>query len=153
MIAPSERHGDIGIILTLMAIGVYAIVDSEAMPSGQFDVSGPGTFPGLLGIALCVVSAIALVGTWLKKSREVIDIGHKDAWRIMFATIAVGISMKYLGFVISIALFVFFLLKLLSKTNWVKCAAISVAGALGAYLIFDTIIGIQLPGGIISNIM
>ena len=152
MIAPTERMGNITIFLIFFAIGLFSILSSEAMPTAQFDVSGPGTFPTLLGIVLCAISAFSIVRSYLKIAGSPVEIGHKNAWQIMFATIALGMIIKYLGFIITIALFIFFLLKILSKISWPKCALFSVAGSVAAYLIFDTLIGIQLPACMVISL-
>jgi hypothetical protein len=148
MLRPTERNGTLVITGVLFCIGIYAILNSLTMPTAQFDVSGPGTFPKMLGTILCVVCFISFISAYLSDLNTIrVDIGHRDAWLIMLATVVVGILMKFVGFVSITTFFIFFLLKLLSKTGWIKCVIISVVGAVAAYLLFDTVMGIQLPGG------
>ena len=109
---------------------------------------GPGFFPGLLGAILAGISLVLGGQALLNRSmKNRVQLGHRDAWSIIGATVMVAVIFKPLGFMPAIGLFVFFNLKLLSNLGWIKAALVSAAAAVAAYLFFDSLLGIPLPRG------
>lgn len=145
---PTGRTGNLLIIVFLCVIGVATVIAAVRMPSGQFGEMGPGFFPGLLGGILAVISLVLAVQTFLNRSqKERVELRYRKSWLIVGATILVALILEPLGFIPSIALYVLFNLKLLSELGWFKCILISVVAAVGAYLFFDSLLGIVLPAG------
>jgi hypothetical protein len=148
MINPTERTGNVIIIAALFGLGLFCVIASRMMPSGQFGEMGPGFFPGLLGAILVGISLVlGIQGLLGRATDKRVELGHRDAWSIIGATVFLAIIFKPIGFMPSIGLFVFFNLKLLSKLGWIKCIILSAAGAVSAYLFFDSLLGIPLPMG------
>jgi hypothetical protein len=148
MINPTERTGNLVILVCLFGLGMFCVISSRAMPGGQFGEMGPGFFPGLLGAVLAGISLI--LGGQMVVSRSLqnrVQLGHRDAWSIVASTILLAFIFKPLGFMPSVGLFVCFNIKLLSKLGWIKCIAVSVAAAVSAYLFFSTLLGTPLPLG------
>jgi len=148
MINPTERTGNFVIIAALFGIGAGSVIASRLMPTGQFGEMGPGFFPGLLGAILAGISLVLGGQALLNRSiKNRVQLGHRDAWSIIGATVMVAVTFKPLGFMPAIGLFVFFNLKLLSNLGWIKAALVSAAAAVAAYLFFDSLLGIPLPRG------
>jgi putative tricarboxylic transport membrane protein len=148
MINPTERTGNLVITAVLLGIGMFSVIASRLMPSGQFGEMGPGFFPGLLGGILVAISL--LLGGQVLLNRSLInrvDFMHRNSWAIVGATILVAMLLKDLGFIPAIGLFIFFNLKLLSNMGWVRCILVSAAAAIGVYVFFDSLLGIPLPAG------
>lgn len=146
MLRTTERIGDVVISGVLFCIGLFSILVSRWMPKIQSAVTGPGTFPNLLGILLCVVSLALGVYTLLhRESIKEVEIGHSGTWTIPVAIIVVGVFFERLGFVPMIAFFVGFFLKIFSNLGWIACVIFAAAAAISAYLFFNLLLGIPLP--------
>lgn len=116
------------------------------MPKGEFSVPGPGFFPTLLGILLCLTSLALAVQRYLNKgSTQRVKIGHPYIWSTLLVIAVLSAFYEGLGFVITIGLFVGVLLKILSHLNWKHCLFWAIAAAVASYLFFSFLLGIQLP--------
>jgi hypothetical protein len=146
MAAVREKTGDMVISGILFSIGLAAILLSRFMPPGEFSVPGPGFFPTLLGTFLCIVSGAQAGRLMAKKGgHSVVRIGHPRIWATLAALLGIAVFFETLGFIPVIALFVFFGLKTLSPLRWITCLLIAGAAAAGAFLFFNTLLGVQLP--------
>jgi len=142
----TQRNGELVIAGIIFCIGLGGALMSRSMPKGEYMVPGPGLFPALLGTLLCVVSLAFIVRLALSKSdKKVVEVGHRYIWATTAAIILVSIFLERLGFILVITFFVGFLLKLLSNLGWIACILWAVAGAIAAYLFFDSLLGVQLP--------
>jgi hypothetical protein len=146
MAAVREKTGDMVISGILFSIGLVAILLSRLMPPGEFSVPGPGFFPTLLGTFLCIVSG-AQAGRLVarKGSSDWVRIGHPRVWTTLAALLGIAVFFETLGFIPVMALFVFFCLKTFSPLRWIICLLIAGAAAAGAFLFFDTLLGVRLP--------
>ena len=141
-----EKTGDMVTAGVLFAIGLAAILLSRLMPLGEFSVPGPGFFPTLLGILLCIVSGALAVRLMVKKGEtSVVHIGHPHIWATLAALLGVAVFFERLGFIPVIALFVFFCLKTFSPLRWIACLLIAGVAAVGVFLFFNVLLGVQLP--------
>ena len=146
----TEKNGDLTAAAGLFAIGSLAVIGSRFMPAGRLDDMGPGFFPVILGVILCAASAAIAVKSLAKPSAgNEIKLIHRDSWSIVGGTIAMAFLFKPLGAIPVIGIYVFFLLKLLTRLGWGKCVLFSAASALVTYLFFDLLLGIPLSGGIL----
>lgn len=141
----TERSGELVISGILFCIGLYWMIESRVMPKGEFLVPGPGFFPVLLGALLCIVSLALGVQTFLNRTTRQVKIGHPYIWSTIIALIVVAVFFERLGFILMIALFVGFLLKILSSLRWMTCILWAIVGAVSAYLFFKLLLGIQIP--------
>ena len=141
----TERSGELVIAGVLFCIGLFGILNSRAMPPGEFSVPGPGFFPILLGVLLCSVSLALGIQTFFNRTSQGVKVGHHHIWSTIIALIIVGVFFELLGFILMITLFVGFLLKILSNLRWIACILWAIAAAISAYLFFYLLLGIQLP--------
>lgn len=146
----TERVGDLISAVALFGIGSLAIIGSWLMPPRRLDDMGPGFFPSILGIILCVAS----VGIGAKSFRhraasKEIQIIHRDSWSIVAGTIVMAFLFKPIGALPVTGLYVLFLLKLLTNLGWGKGILLAAASAVVTYLFFDLLLGIPLSGGML----
>ena len=141
----TERSGELVIVGIIFGVGLLMILVSIAMPRGEFSVPGPGFFPTLVGVLLCSISFALGVQKFFNKTSQRVKIGHRSIWSTIIALIVVGVFFERLGFILVIALFLGFLLKILSNLRWIACILWAIAAAISAYLFFDLLLGIQLP--------
>jgi hypothetical protein len=142
----TERSGELVIFGIIFCMGLVGILLSRAMPKGEYSVPGPGFFPALLGIGLCGVTLCSIVRLVIRKTTEKgVEIGHRYIWATTVAIIGVSFLFERLGFILIMAIFVGFLLKLLSNLRWIACILWAVGAAIAAYLFFNSLLGVQLP--------
>ncbi len=142
---PTQRHGELAIAIILFMVGVVWLVGVLDMPKGEFSVPGPGFFPTLLGLALCVAST-ALAGKILAaKTTARVSIGNWHIWSTGIALVVLALLFEPLGFVPSIALFMGFFLKRLGEMRWTTCILAATAAAGAAYWFFSHLLGVPLP--------
>jgi hypothetical protein len=142
---PAQRQGELVVAVILFLVGVVWLVGVLDMPKGEFSVPGPGFFPALLGLALCVTS-VALAGKVLTtKTGARVPIGNWHIWSTGIALVILALTFEPLGFVPSIALFVGFFLRRLAKVRWTTCVLAATAAAGAAYWFFSRLLGVPLP--------
>jgi hypothetical protein len=142
---PLQRHGELAIAVILFLVGLVWLVGVLDMPKGEFSVPGPGFFPGLLGLALCVTS-VALAGkVFATKTTLRVPVGNWHIWSTGIALVVLALLFEPLGFVPSIALFIAFFLRRLAEARWTTCILAATAAAGAAYWFFSHLLGVPLP--------
>lgn len=142
---PSQRQGELAVAVLLFLIGLVWLAGVLDMPKGEFSVPGPGFFPTLLGVALCITS-VALAGKVLATTPPArVPIGNWHIWSTGIALVVLALVFEPLGFVPSIALFVGFFLKRLGGVRWTTCVLAATAAAGAAYWFFSHLLGVPLP--------
>ena len=146
MFSVPERLGSLIAVLVLFVAGALWILEAQRMPPGEFSVPGPGFFPTLLAACLCL--AAAGLGIQARRSRTVeppVRVGHRYIWATLGAIFALAFIFERLGFICSMALFVGFLLRVLSPLRWSLLIPAAIAAAGAAYFFFGTALGLRLP--------
>jgi hypothetical protein len=145
----TERFGDCIVAAVLFLVGLSTLILSQKMPAGTFGEVGPGVFPTIISVILCLVSVgICVSNLWRRDGQTVIHIVHRNSWWIVGGLVITAILFTPVGALPMIGLYVLFLLKLLSKLGWIKCVSFAALTAAGGYVVFDYLLGIPLPGGI-----
>ena len=109
--------------------------------------------PFLTGLAICFFSGIGLIHATLRKKRGegwaplLKGVIWMNAFVILLSLLAYALLLKPLGFVITTAGFIAFLLRVISPQRWSVVIACSILTALGSYLIFEVWLKAQLPKG------
>jgi hypothetical protein len=144
----SLRNGNLVIAGFLFCAGLFAILVSRTMPQGAFLVPGPGYFPTILGMLLCVVSVTLGVQAFIDKTTtDVVKVGQTTGWATIAAIMIVGVCFEKIGSIPMFTLFVAFLLKMLSNHKWFSCMILGIMAAITAYFFFSIFLGIFLPLG------
>jgi putative tricarboxylic transport membrane protein len=143
----TERTGELVISGITFCVGFVGILMSRDMPKGEYSVPGPGVFPALLGILLCGVSLGLTVQILLrhKPAKKVVEIGNRYIWATTAAIIGISFLFERLGFILVMAFFVGFLLRLLSNLRWIACILWAFVASIAAYGFFHFLLGVQLP--------
>ncbi len=143
-----ERAGS----LIITAAGVYGFIFSVHLPIGNWARPGPGLFPLILSILLCTVGVSIFVshrGEYRIKWREVIGQQVKPL-KIVLLTALFIVGMERVGYLIISLFYLFALLFwVCSFRLWVSlCIALAVT-LTSAYL-FQVVLGLQIPAGILG---
>jgi|SRR3989339_1174204 len=143
-----ERAGNLIILGFLFCLGLYSIICSLIMPPAAYGEVGPGFFPKILGVLLCGISIVLGIQNFIKtNTTNRVEISYRKVWYIVPSIIVLAVLFEKVGFIPLVALLVCFLLRIFSNVGYKKCIAFSVILAIGAYLIFGSLLELQLPRG------
>jgi hypothetical protein len=134
-----------GAALVVLALVVFW--ESRALPLGSLRNPGPAYMPVALALVLLGFGTLLVV---LGKGAPVSSVGWTE-WRHAVAIFVVcafaALALERLGFRVTIALSLAFLLRVVERQGSIFSAVLSVAFAAGAFLLFDTFLRVPLPRG------
>jgi hypothetical protein len=135
-----------GAALVVLALAVFW--ESRALPLGSLRNPGPAYMP--VALALVLLGFGALLVALGKGAPAVSSVGWTE-WRHAVAIFVVcafaALALERLGFRVTIALSLAFLLRVVERQGSIFSAVLSVAFAAGAFLLFDTFLRVPLPRG------
>ncbi len=145
---PSDVLGS----LLLFLVGVGAIMGAVRLHVGSPTEPQPGFFPFLAGIALISLSSIIFFQGWLGHSQKQTAFGEVGRPALMLAVlIGLVVVLDRLGYVLGTFVASGLILRILSVKSWRVLIITSLGLSLGTYLLFDRLLGIDLPMGILSR--
>jgi putative tricarboxylic transport membrane protein len=129
--------------------------ESIHLPLWSAKKPGPGLFPLFLGISLGFLSLVFIIVKGFRKNREAAFFwaDRRNRKRILFACgilISYAIVLPFLGFLVSTFFLVFFLLGLSYPGKWIVMGISSFLISIAFYIIFQILLKIQLPYGILG---
>jgi len=144
---------DVVASLFLSLLGIGAIIGAIRLQVGTPTEPQPGFFPFLGGISLIVFSSIIFLKGWRGHG------GHRVPFRgvgrpalllaVMILLVAV---LERLGYVIGTFIASGLLLRILNVKSWRVVIFTGFGLALGTYILFDKLLGIELPVGILARL-
>jgi putative tricarboxylic transport membrane protein len=141
------------------AIGVYVLLVCRGYPEDVIMKIGPAFFPEILAWGMVVFSAILIFQAFAGKSLgefENLDIKQKGVQRIIGAVavmIIYCIILKPVGFLIVTIPFIMFYMFILGNRSKHQYFWVPVAITLGVYLVFEKVLVLSLPMGLLSSIL
>lgn len=132
----------------LVLIGLVTLVESRAFPLGTLHRPGPAFVPVVLASLLILFGmAVFAMGA---PSRHMGDVGWHE-WRhavaIFGACAFAALGLERLGYRLTMAVVVAFLLLIVERKGWVLGLALTLVVAWGSFLLFDTLLNVLLPRG------
>lgn len=152
------REDDRACSLVLLGVAIAACLGASQHEVGTFNNPGPGLFPMVLGAVLGVLSLIILAGGIMAKRAAVQGAGtvgghsifSKEALYVVLALVGYGFLLVPLGFIVTTFAVFAGLLRFVTNQKWPVVLGGSAVLALGAYVVFDTFLGVPLPRGILG---
>ena len=142
----SETLGSI----LLFLVGVGAIIGAVRLHVGSPTVPQPGFFPFMAGISLIILSSIIFIQGWLGHGEEKVAFGEVRRPALMLAVlIALVMVLDRLGYVIGTFIACALILRILNVKSWRVLIITSLGLSVGTYVIFDRLLGIDLPMGML----
>jgi putative tricarboxylic transport membrane protein len=149
-----RKNGDMWAGFFFAFFGIAVVIGSLGLPLGTPLDPQPGFFPLLAGVFLSGLSIIHLIRAFLKKSGPMQAFGA--VWRPAFLIAGLFIYTFILdpvGYVIATIFLSVIILRILESKSWWKLVTISVAASIGTYVLFDRIMGVTLPLGILKGVL
>jgi hypothetical protein len=151
------KSRDTGSSLVFLIVGLGFIAGGLRMGLGPLNAPGAGFFPVVVGGLFSLLSGALLVKNLAAEKTD----GEKaNFWREERSWIRISLSLlslvfflaalNYLGYILTTALFILFLLKVVGKKGWKISMLIAIAASLGSYALFRMGLGVLLPKGWIS---
>lgn len=144
--------------LLFLAAGVTVLGWAFAIPEPATDQDvGPRAFPLLVGVGLCVSAAFSTVRAFRGTDREQAEQAREEArltdWRPVAALLALLIgylfALEPCGYWQSTAVLFALVARVLGSAKPLRDALVGLVLALAVYFLFDRVLGIHLPPGII----
>lgn len=148
-----KNRSDTAGSLFLFLLGVGAIIGAIRLKVGSPTEPQPGFFPFLGGLSLIVFSTIIfLKGRTGQSQKKVVfgDVG-RPALLLLVMVVLVGV-LDRLGYVIGTFIASGLILRILNVKSWRVLLLTSLCLSIGTYILFDKLLGIELPVGILVRL-
>lgn len=148
-----KKSGDVWASLFGILLGTAVMIASARLRLGTPTEPQPGFFPFTAGAILVVLCVILFIKAFSGRSEGPEAFG--ELWRpvvLIIGLLIYSIVLDVLGYVIATILLSAVVLRVLdTKIGW-KLAAISLFLSIGTYLLFDRLLDVSLPGGILTGL-
>ncbi|QYN38986.1 tripartite tricarboxylate transporter TctB family protein [Pseudonocardia sp. DSM 110487] len=144
--------------LAFLAVAVGVLTGAFTIDQGTtYQAVGPRVFPLLVGAGMCLVSAIGVVQAFrgtdtdqIDQLREEIRATHWPSVVLLVAAlIGYVLLLTPLGYWQTTTVFFVAVARVLGSRKLVRDAIIGLVLALAVYMLFDRLLGIGLPPGIV----
>ena len=134
--------------MALVLIGFVTLWESRVFPLGSLHRPGPAYMPVVVASLLIIfgVSVFPMGG----RARRLAELGWSE-WRhavaIFGACAFAAWGLERLGYRLTMAVVVAFLLLVVERKGWALGLALTVVMAWGSFFVFDTLLRVPLPRG------
>ncbi len=143
-----------GVNIIAMVLSILYLIGALGFPMGTPDQPGPGRYPLMVGILLIVASVGNLVNTLLKPTTGKLELPvGKDLGRVLAVTGGTGayvILLPYAGHLLASFVMIFVALQTMGLSSWKMKVGFTISMALGSYYLFDVILMVPVPRGILG---
>jgi putative tricarboxylic transport membrane protein len=146
-----QKRGDLWSGGVLAVLGGYIIAEARRWDYLTPEGPGAGFFPLWYGIAILVLSLALVWGASRSAGTGRGGVEWRKTGRALAVWVALAVAVaafKLLGFVLSFALLIFFLVAVMYRRPAGVAAAVAVAVAAGFYLVFPFALDVSLPVGV-----
>lgn len=143
-----SRRGDLAIAVLLLALAAFFLWGAWHMPAGTFSVPGPGIVPTILGALLGVTALVLLIKTLIASAPGAgvpVSFGVAPVAIIFAALTAVALAFERAGFLVTLSVFMFVMLRAVSRLGTLRSVLVAVGIVLAAGWFFDSVLGVNLP--------
>ena len=139
--------------LFLLLFSGYICLKSFQLGLGSWRKPGSGFVPFWSRLCLGILVLIMLIqNIWLTKKATATEGKEKTNWKaigLIFVSLSGYILfVEYLGFILTTTIFIVTLLKGIEKKDWFLATWVSLAIAVGSYVVFKVWLQVELPVGI-----
>jgi hypothetical protein len=135
--------------LIFFLVGIFALLQSVRFPMGTWEKPGPGVFPLILSALLAAIGALLFFVergggrlNWFRLIRE-----KGTVWKIVILSAAFISVFEGLGYLVTSAGYLFLLFFWVCRFRAGAAVALTAVITIGSWVLFGTILGLQLPVG------
>jgi len=137
----------------LFLLGVGAVLGAIRLKVGSPTGPQPGFFPFLGGLSLIVLSSVIFLKGRTGESQKKVAFGEVGRPALLLAVmIALVAVLDSVGYVIGTFIASGLVLRILNVKSWRTLILTSFCLSIGTYILFDKLLGIDLPVGILARL-
>lgn len=151
-----KKNGERVIACICIVIGILMFVFTKDFSYGGLESFGTGFWPRILAALLIIFSIIQIVSSTFSKKADgeeiVIDWksdGMKRIYKLIVITVIFGILIKLIGLIPALIFMFFAVMWIMEERRWKWLILTSVGFPVGAYVIFNILLKVSLPTGIL----
>jgi putative tricarboxylic transport membrane protein len=147
-----QKGAELAVAALFLLAGAIVVYDSVRL-GAKWAEDGPqaGYFPFIVGVIICVASAINLVAVfaWARDMDQTfVEVGQLKMVLSVLVPSAIYVALiGWIGIYVASILFIGFFMRWLGKYAWWKVAAVSLGVVVAFYLIFEIWFKVPLPKG------
>jgi putative tricarboxylic transport membrane protein len=139
--------------LFLLLLGIGAVIGALRLHLGSPTSPQPGFFPFFGGISLVVFASIIFLKAWFGQKQEQVALGEIGRPALLLGVvILLVVVLDRLGYVIGTLIATGLILRILNVKSWRVLILTSFCLSIGTYVLFDKLLGIELPVGILARL-
>ena len=134
-------------------LGFAVMIGATRLHLGTPHEPQPGFFPFVAGAILAVLCGILLVKALIGRGQGTEAFG--ELWRpvvLMAGLFVYSVVLDVLGYVVATVILAGVILRVLDTKTWWKVAVLSLLLSIGTYFLFDRLLDVSLPGGILAGL-
>jgi putative tricarboxylic transport membrane protein len=145
-----RKSGDIVVGLFFLAIGIVFMIGAVKLKVGVPTEPRPGFFPFIDGIILIVLSGLFLFQAWGGKAGRSQAFGKMGGPILVVLTLILYVvTLETLGYIITTTILSAVVMKVM-ETRPRILVLVSLTLAVVSYLLFDRLLGVTLPRGLLA---
>lgn len=147
-----RKVGDILVAIFFLFIATVFTVGGIRLRLGTPMEPQPGFFPFLGGVTLIILAGILLVQGWQGKSSGTQAFGKlRGPLLLIVGLVAYVAALEITGYIIATTLLSAIVLRILEAKSFLVLSIISLILGVGSYFIFDKLLGVPLPAGVLAK--
>jgi len=138
-----------------LLFALTTVMGASRLKMGELHQPGPGFFPFSMGLLMAVFSLFAVFQSL--KAKETGPTGEQKTrvrwWNVVLIPLAMAgyaVSLERVGFLINTFLLITLLLKVVEPQPWKTAVLAGVITALAAHVVFNILLGAQIPSGLLG---
>ena len=148
-----KNTGDAVGSLFLFLLGIGAVLGAIRLKVGSPTEPQPGFFPFLGGLSLIVLSFVIFLKGQMGQSQKKVAFGEVGRPALLLVVlIALVAVLDSVGYVIGTFIASGLILRILNVKLWRTLILTSLCLSIGTYILFDKLLGIDLPVGILGRL-
>jgi hypothetical protein len=145
-----ERGGG----LVFLAAGIYGLLFSIGLPFGRWNQPGPGVFPFVISVLLCISGVSWLIRGKKKETMEMVRLGDffrkfMSPLKIVGITAAFILALQPLGYLLTSTLYTLVLFLWVSRYRIRVALILAIVFGVGTWLFFEKLLTTPLPKGVL----